>query len=307
MINEQQRAKMKKLFNDSVLFDEDLSAHSTIRIGGKADAFALPRDKEEVVALLKFAKDENLNTFVLGVGSNVLFRDHGFDGIVINTVNMRTILVKEKTGDTLTLEASAGVLINDLIAFAVNEEMAGFESLAGIPGTVGGALSMNAGTHDGTVSDSLVSIDAIDKAGRTYNWSKDKIEFSYRKARFPKACVITSAEFCLKKGAKEIIEKKINELRERRRERHPLSLPSLGSIFKNPPKPPSVGQLIEEAGLKGVRVGGARVSEKHGNWIVNEGGATAKDVEVLVHLVREKIKESAEILLETEICVVGKK
>lgn len=307
MFNEERKGKLSGLVNGDVLFDEALAGHSTIKVGGLAGAFVTPADAGKLIDVLKFAREENIDTFVVGAGSNVLFRDGGFDGIIVSTAKLNTFEVKNTDGAASRVDAGSGVLISELVGLSLREGLAGFESLAGIPGTVGGALSMNAGTHDGTISGPLLEVVAVGKAARIYRWPKDKIEFAYRKARFPKACIILSAEFLLMKGSKEEVGKKVGKLMERRRERHPVSWPSLGSIFKNPDKGPSAGELIEEAGLKGVRIGGARIANEHGNWIINEGGASSKDVEVLIHLAREKVKEVSNVSLETEIVIVGRR
>ena len=307
MIKEEFKDRLFREISGDVLASEPLSEHSTIKIGGKADLYITPSNGEELIRLVKNAKEENIPIFITGMGSNVLFRDNGFEGIVINTARLKSMEIKKREGELVYLYTEAGVLINDLVNFSVENAFSGFECLAGIPGTVGGALSINAGTHDGAISDTLVFVNAVDRSGRLYEWPKDKIEFSYRTAKYPKTPVILSAEFALRSGDKEEIAKRINALRERRKERHPLAWPSLGSVFKNPPKGASAGKLIEEAGLMGVRVGKARISEKHANWIINEGGARSKDVEVLIHLIKEKVKDATDIVLESEIIVVGQK
>lgn len=307
MINEEIKNKFQEIVSGEVFFNESLVRHSTIKIGGVADVFASPANIEELIELVKFAKENQINTFFLGAGSNVLFRDGGFEGIVISSANLTGFEVKNKDSKGVVVSAEAGVSINDVVNFALEESVSGFEYLAGIPGTIGGALSMNAGTHNGVISDPLVTVKAIDRSGRLYDWPKDKLEFSYRKTKFPRSCMILSAEFMLGSASKNDIEDRANDLRERRKSRHPLAWPSLGSVFKNPRKGPSAGELIEEAGLKGVRVGGARIANEHANWIINENNASAKDVEVLVHLVREKVKESSDVILEPEIVIVGRK
>ena len=307
MIAEEQRAKLKEMCSGIVLFDESLKEHSAIKIGGIAAAYVEPQDAEGIIQVLKFAKENHIEVTVIGAGTNLLFRDSGFDGIVMNTSKLNRFELKKDPEGNIELSAQPGVLINELVNMAVRESVSGFEHLAGIPGTVGGALHMNAGTHNGVISDSLVEVNAVDKSSRSYTWPKEKLEFSYRKTKFPKSCVVLNAKFLLKKAPAEEIAKVAEDLRTKRKERHPLSWPSLGSIFKNPRKGPSAGQLIEEAGLKGVRVGGARIANEHANWIINEGNATAKDVEVLIHLIREKVKETGDTSLETEIVIIGKR
>lgn len=306
MINQELKDRIYREISGEILFGERLSNHSTMKVGGPAAVFVTPSNKEELIKTIQITTSVDVPFFVTGVGSNVLFRDGGFDGIVISTAKLTGFSVKKREEGALLIEAESGVLINDLVMHSIEEAVSGFEPLSGIPGTVGGALIMNAGTHDGSIADVLSTVTAIDRSGRVHDWQKDKIEFSYRKAKYPKSCIVLSAEFLLKKGERREIEGRVEALRERRRQRHPLKWPSLGSIFKNPPEGGSAGQLIEESGLKGVRVGGARISEQHGNWIVNEGTASAKDVEILIHLVKEKVKEAAGIPLETEIVIVGK-
>lgn len=307
MISEEQKNRLTEQLQGKVFFNEPLANHSTIKIGGTADAYVIPENVDEFVKIVTWAKENEIEVFFIGAGSNVLFRDAGFEGIVISSASLNKFGVKNKDESGILVTAEAGVLINDLVNFAISESVSGFEYLAGIPGTVGGALSMNAGTHGGVISDPLVEVLALDRAGKVYQWTKDKLEFAYRKTKFPRSCMVLSSDFYLKNGAREEIEARASELRERRRNRHPLSWPSLGSVFKNPRQGPSAGQLVEEAGLKGVRVGGARIANEHANWIINENNATAKDVEVLVHLVREKVKESSEVVLEPEIIIVGRK
>jgi len=307
MLNNETKEQMQELLTGEVLFAEPLSGHSTIKVGGEAETFASPANIDELVSLLKFSKENKIPTFILGVGSNVLFRDGGFNGLVISTTKLTNFSLVEKNEDSVKINAESGVTIRDLVNFSLEEGVLGLDVLAGIPGTIGGAIAMNAGTKNGVVSDALVEVEAVDKGGRFYTWPKDKIEFKYRSTKFPRSCALTLAQFSLKKTAKEEVEGKVRGLRDARLETQPLKWPTLGSIFKNPDKGPAAGVLIDEAGLKGVRVGGARISNEHANWIINENNASSKDIEVLIHLVREKVKEKSDVTLETEIVVVGEK
>lgn len=307
MVSESLKNKLLKSVKGEVRFNEPLSDHSTIKIGGKADIFILPENADDLTAALRVIKEEDESMVTIGAGSNVLFRDGGVGGVMINMSKLSSFSVKEESEDGVLFEAEAGVLVNELTNFSVNEGFHGFEGLTGIPGTVGGAVCMNAGSSHGSISDVLLNVTAIDRSGKLCEWPKEKIEFSYRNAKFPRACVVIKAGFKLKRGSKEDITSMVNELRANRKEKQPLKWPSLGSIFKNPEKGPAAGVLIEEAGLKGVRVGGARISDIHGNWIINEGGATSKDIEVLIHLVKEKVKEASGVSLEPEIVIVGRK
>lgn len=306
MIKEELKNRIAETFGGRVAFSEPMSAHTTIKTGGEADVFVVPKDMGELLNILSLAREYGVDVFFLGAGSNVLVRDGGFNGIIVSMLNFRNFKQLRSDGDKTFVYAEAGVPISELVGWSIENSLTGFEPLAGIPGTVGGALSMNAGTHDGCVSDILLSVRAVDRAGRQHEWPKEKIEFGYRRAKYPKTAVIVSAEFVLRSGSKSEIEKRIDDLKRRRRERHPLIWPSLGSIFMNPRKGPSAGRLIEDAGLKGVRVGGARIAFEHGNWIINEGNASSKDIEVLMHLAKEKVKENSGIMLETEIVIIGR-
>lgn len=306
MLRDEFKTRLMNEIAGEVLFEEPMGSHSTLKIGGPAEAFVTPTDRENLIKAIDLAREENIEYYVMGVGSNILFRDEGVDGLIINTSKLTNWTFDKGNGGCI-VNAEAGVLINDMVNFGVSESFSGFEPLAGIPGSVGGAVYMNAGTHDGYIENVLLEVTAVDKSGKIWEWPKDRLEFSYRKTRFPRACTVLSAKFGLKEADRAVVEAKVMELRERRKQRHPLKWPSAGSVFKNPERSPSAGELIESAGLKGVRVGGARVANEHGNWIINENNATAKDVEILIQLVREKVNEHSELWLDPEIIVIGKK
>jgi len=296
--------------SSKVLSDEPMSRHTTIGIGGKAALFVEPANLDDLKRIIEIAKANGIQVFILGAGSNVLFRDGGFNGVVVSLTNFASFSKTGVEDGKVYIKAGAGVRLNTLLGWAKDEGLSGFEALAGIPGTVGGALAMNAGTHDGCISDHLVKVSALDFSGKFYEWERNKIEFGYRSAKYPKPAVIVEAEFELLPGDKKEIEQKMEKLIARRKERHPLEYPSLGSIFINPSRTKggdriSAAILIEECGLKGVRIGGARISPKHANWIVNERNASSKDVERLISLVKDKVRERCGVLLNTEIIIVG--
>lgn len=296
----------------TVLFDEPLSRYTTIRVGGPADALMYPKTIDELSALVQWARSQKTPLFVLGSGSNLLVRDKGIRGLVVNLsqgFNRVSLEGPEDSGTIVYAEAGAG--IPRLVDFTAEEGLTGLEALAGIPAHVGGALFMNAGTPDGEVSDHLVSATFVDKEGRLQTWAKERIRFEYRHSHFPPHAIIVSARFQLKRKASELVKGSVQEFRTKRIETQPLTVPNLGSVFKNPVSKKSkagkmyAGKLIEDAGLKNVRIGGARISPKHGNFIVNEGGAKAKDVLALVGMVKDKIREKYGVSLETEMKVVG--
>lgn len=296
---------IQELAQGVIKLDEPMAEHTTIKVGGPAAVYFEPRDVDDLVTVLKGIDLKTVPLFYLGAGSNVLFRDKGFDGIVIHFGGLlNNFKIESSDGDTVVLYAESGAPLAKLVQFTAEQSLTGFEILTGVPGTIGGALTMNAGVKEGDIAAVVRSIKILTK-GKIVEQPKAKLEFSYRKLHLPRADIILSGLFELKKGDKAEIEKKIADIREKRAATQPLKWPSFGSTFKNPPKGAPAGRLIEEAGLKNIRVGGARVSEVHANWIVNEGKATSRDVEVLMRLIREKVKDSSGIALEPEVVVVG--
>lgn len=297
------------------LFDEPLSRHTSIRIGGPADALVFPETVEDLLTIVRFARKNALPLFVLGAGSNLLVRDKGIRGVVISLERGFGRIEIEKEGEgSATLYAESGVGVPRLVDFAAEEGLTGLEPLAGIPGHLGGALVMNAGISEGEVSDHLVNVTFLNREGRLTTWAKEEIRFGYRESHFPRGAVILSARFQLARLSSELVRGRLQKYRAHRVETQPLNVPNMGSVFKNPNPPRTgkagrapltAGQLIEETGLKDIRVGGARISPKHGNFIVNEGGAKAKEVLALIGLVRDKVKEKFGVNLEMEVRVVG--
>jgi len=293
------------------LFNEPLSRYTTVRIGGPADSLVYPKTIDEVAAVAKLCRANDLPLLVLGAGSNLLVRDKGIRGVVMSlSQGFGKIEVERQEKDEVIVYAEAGVGLPRLVDYAAEEGFGGLEVLSGIPGNVGGALVMNAGTQDGDISQSVLNVTFLEphKKGDVpiKTWDKKDIEYSYRESHFPRAAVILSARFSLRPLSSEKIRGKIQKYRDYRLQTQPLNVPSLGSVFKNPAgKKLFAAKLIEETGLKDVRVGGARISAKHANWIVNEGGATARDVLALIGLVKDKVKEKFGVNLETEVRVVG--
>ena len=291
----------------NVLFGEPLSRYTSIRVGGPADALAYPKTIEELLAIAQWARKNNLPLFVLGAGSNILVRDKGLRGVVVNlSQGFGRVEVEKEEGDVVILYAEAGVGLPRLVDFSAEEGFSGLEGLTGIPGNVGGALVMNAGTPNGEIADAVVSVTFLDPKGAIRTWAKEEIRYAYRESHFPRGSILISARLKTSRLASEKIRGKIQQYRASRLETQPLNVPNLGSVFKNPDKKGMhAGRLIEEAGLKNIRVGKARISPKHGNWIVNEGGATARDVLALMGLMKDKVKEKFGITLESEVKIVG--
>jgi len=272
-----------------------LKKYSTFKIGGPAKFFAEPKSIAEIRDLLMFCKKGNEKFFILGNGSNVLFSDNGYDGLVI------------KIGKNL----EAGKSLHDVIQSAANKGLGGIEKLEGIPGTVGGAIFMNAGAHGQQISDCVKSVVSVTIYGGIVTRTNEECKFSYRNSVFRMLDeIIISAEFDFTPMPKEIISKNRKEVLTWRREKQPLKYPNAGSVFKNPTSNLpladshlSAGYLIDSCGLKGCRVGDAQVSELHANFIVNRGGATASDVKALMDKIVQEVKKKHGIVLEPEICI----
>ncbi|HSA60532.1 MAG TPA: UDP-N-acetylmuramate dehydrogenase [bacterium] len=290
-------------------FDEPMSRHTSIRIGGPADALVYPKTIDELAAVVRLAAQAKLPVFALGAGSNLLVRDQGIRGVVVSlSEGFTKVEVEGEQDGRVVVYAEAGVGLPRLVDFTAEEGLSGLEAVSGIPGNVGGGLVMNAGTHEGDLSQTVISVTFLDKEGRLTTWPKDKIRYGYRESHFPRGAIVLSARFGLARMASELVRGRIQKHRAYRLETQPLNVPNIGSVFKNHEegkKKMFAAKMIEEAGLKDVRVGGARISAKHANWIVNEGGATAKDVLALIGLMKDKVKEKFGITMETEVRVVG--
>ena len=272
------------------------------KIGGTADYYLSVHNVEDVAFAVNFAKENNIPFFVLGSGCNVLVSDNGFRGIVINTGRMDDIIVSENS-----IKASAGAPITSLVREAILANFAGVEELSGIPGTIGGGISMNAGAYSQTVSDNISEICVYDcDNGKELILSKKDAQFSYRSSIFKKKnYIILWANFVFPlKVAYGILIARQNEVLKKRKEKQPLEYSSCGSVFKNPPDK-RAGQLIEQAGLKGFSVGDAEVSQKHANFIVNKGNASAKDVRKVIAEVKKVVSKTFSIQLETELVFLG--
>lgn len=288
-------------FKGSVRFDVQMSEHTTLGIGGRADVMAFPKDEADLVDLITFASGRKFPLFVLGRGANLLVRDGGIRGIV---VNMNEGLGDIVWKDECKVSVGAGVRLAGFSKKSAKRGLSGAEFLADIPGTVGGAITMNAGAHGREMKDIVDGVEALDKKGKKIFLSNSDMEFSYRSAKLPDGAIVVRVHVTLEEKDPAVIEKKINELREKRKANTPVRHPSAGSVFKNPVEG-SAGKFIEDAGLKGHRQGDAQFSTAHANYIVNLGRATARDVLSLMALARDTVYSKTGVLLEPEIKVVG--
>ena len=280
---------------------ELLSNHTTFRIGGAAKYFAVPKNEEEIMEAVDFAIVKDLPYYILGKGSNVLFADEGYPGVIIEIgAGMEKV---ERTGDT-GIRAQAGVSLSALAAFAAREGLSGLEFAGGIPGTLGGAVTMNAGAYGGEMKDVIVSAKVMDEEGAVQELSCEELQLGYRTSIVQKKqFVVLEAEFLLKPGTTEEIQNTMKELNAKRREKQPLEYPSAGSTFKRP-EGYFAGKLIEDAGLRGYRVGDAQVSEKHCGFVVNRGKATCVEVLQLIGDVQKTVKEQFGVQLEPEVRII---
>lgn len=281
-----------------LLENEPMSRHTTFRIGGPARWMFCPRTAQEATQVLKLCHEKGIRPFFLGNGSNLLVSDRGYGGVVLSTAKLeQTLRLEEDTA----IYVNSGVLLSKLANFAADHSLTGLEFASGIPGSVGGAVRMNAGAYGGEVSRVLERVDYLDPAGRLCWATAAECDFSYRRSAFCKQpWLITGALFRLEPGEEAEIRGEMAELSRRRREKQPLEYPSAGSTFKRPQEY-FAAALIEECGLKGFQVGGAQVSEKHSGFVINRGGATCADVLALMDQVTAKVLDRTGVKLEAEV------
>lgn len=304
---------LENQFGERVRFDEPMSKHTSFRVGGPADALVFSETRQELALLIKKAIEVDVDWVVVGGGTNLLIKDHGIRGIVITTKNQNPVIEIEKADEEVThIRITAGTKLSALCRFASDNSLQGMNFALGIPGTVGGAVIMNAGTSGGAMQDVLFSIEYVGRDGSLVKAQKEKFLYSYRNFaikgesdfRSAKAPIIVEAVIQLRSGNPETIEKEAKFILDRRSETQPKGFGNAGCFFKNPSPQESAGKLIDLAGLKGYRVGGAVVSEKHANYIINSGTATAEDVLTLSQVIREKVFQMFQIRLEPEVRIV---
>ncbi|OGW38719.1 MAG: UDP-N-acetylenolpyruvoylglucosamine reductase [Nitrospirae bacterium GWD2_57_9] len=288
--------------------NEPLSGHTSFRIGGPADVLAFPVDREDLEALLRQITQQGRKYFILGGGTNLLVRDGGVRGVVVSLQRMGAIRTEREyrsVGGTFSIVAAeAGAPLGKLQSFAAEHGLTGLEFAAGIPGTVGGAICMNAGTAAGEVGDIVQSVTTLGYDGRLIARGREELGFGYRTSNIPEGHFVVEAAFVLRHDDREKIKARVKELQEKRKQRQPMGAPNAGSIFKNPYEE-SAGKLIETAKLKGRRIGDAQVSDKHANFILNVGNATARDVLELMEIVKQTVLEVHGVRLEPEIKIIG--
>lgn len=294
-------AGLAKQLDCAVYFGEPLSKHTTFRIGGACDCMIMPNSVEALSKLIAFASKNGIRTLVIGKGSNMLCADEGFDGAVL--LLGKDFSSIEQVGENI-LRAQAGASLMQLCSDALTLGLSGLEFAYGIPGTVGGAVYMNAGAYGGEIKDVLISVTAMDKNGNIKVYGADELELSYRRSRFTESGeIIVSGDFKLAPASRESIKSKMEELMGRRREKQPLEYPNAGSTFKRP-EGQFAGRLIQDCGLRGLTVGGAQVSEKHCGFVINKCSATCEDVKQLISAIQKTVFDKTGFELECEVKII---
>ena len=288
------------LIKGRTLLDAPMRQFTSIKVGGPADGLFFPKDVNELSKLVRHAGRKKIPFLILGKGTNLIVRDTGIRGWVISlTQGMRKIQMKGEI-----IEAEAGIPLQRLVQFSIERGFTGLEPFFGIPGTVGGGLAMNAGAWGAELKDLVLSVTLMKEDGDVVDRTRGKLKFSYRKLSLPTSWIILRGRFTLNKGDKGEILERIKSYSEMRKRTQPLDYPSAGSIFKNPEEGPA-GKWIEEAGLKGFKMGQAMVSDLHANFIINLGKATAEEVITLMEWVEKRLFDEKGISLEREVRVVG--
>ncbi len=289
---------VKKISPSNVFVNEKMSKHTSFKVGGIADFFVIANDVKELIYILKLAKELKIKTYILGNGTNIVVKDEGFRGIIIK-LNFKNLKIEDDK-----IIAGAGVSVALLSEYAYRSQIKGYEFISGIPGTVGGAVKMNAGAYGSEIKDVLISTTYLDEKYNIKEIKNNEHDFSYRKSIFEnKKWIILESTFKVEKGNKEEIKQKRQEIATVRQEKQPLDMPNAGSIFKRgddflPAK------LIDEAGLKGYTIGGAQISKKHAGFIVNTGNASAQNIIDLIKHIQTTIKDKFDKDLELEVIII---
>ena len=301
----EEQIKNLKIAKSKIWYQEPMKKHTTFKIGGPAECLIKIDNLEELKEVLRIANENNIPVTIIGNGSNVLVLDKGIQGITLK-IQLEKIEIQQEN-DTIQITVGAGEKLGKLAQICLQNEITGLEELSGIPGTIGGAVRMNAGAHGREIKDIIKTVKCIDMQGKEKEFTKQELEFDYRSSIFKKEkYIITEITLVLKKGQKEEIKNKMSEYATYRKEKQPIEYPSAGSTFKRG-SDFITAKLIDEAGLKGYKIGDAEVSTKHSGFIINKGNATAEEVLALVKQVKDTIYKKFEKKIELEIEIIGKK
>jgi UDP-N-acetylmuramate dehydrogenase len=292
---------LREILNrEDIKIDEPMKYHTSFKVGGPADILLTPKDFQQVVDVIKFCRKNNIPFYIMGNGSNLLVKDGGIRGMIIKLIKLNHIIVE---GNKIT--AGSGASLKDVSTAALQNSLTGIEFACGIPGSVGGAVTMNAGAYNGEISNVVESAKVVDKFGRIRILDREKLKLGYRMSSILMyGYTVLEVTFNLEKGEYDRIKKRIDDLNRRRREKQPLEYASAGSTFKRP-EGHFAAKLIEDSGLKGESVGDAQVSEKHSGFIINRGNATASDILNLIEIVQCRVKAKFNVDLYTEVRIIG--
>ena len=313
MLNDDSKEWLRREFADQVQFDEPMAKHTSFRIGGPADAFVQPAIEEKLIRVLKWAQQNAIPYILIGGGTNLLVRDGGIRGLVIHLKALAATVTWDQQKSNIKVLAGAAVPTKRICALALNQGWLGMNFALGIPGTIGGAVIMNAGTVKGAMADIIDSVVVMTAVGDKVKIPREAMTYQYRHLRLPGTtaedpsapAVLMSAQLNLVRGDRDKVRQQARKWMLERSRRQPSWQPSAGCFFKNPADDMPAGRLIDEAGLKGRQVGGAQISPRHANYIVNRGGASAADVLTLVAQVQEAVKARFGMDLTPEVRIVG--
>jgi len=301
MLTQEAVSRIKSEIKGQVRFDEPMSLHTSFHIGGPADVLVVPADREDLRKVLRIAQEEKVSLTVIGNGSNLLVRDKGIRGIVLKLGN--ALRNWEQDGNMFIFDS--GVSLAQCCRIIGDAGYTGMEFAVGIPGSLGGAVYMNAGAYDGEMKDAVVSVEVMTRSGEIKTLGREELQFAYRHSALQASDVIVlEVKLHVRAGDKVAIQTKMDDFSQRRVSKQPLDMPSAGSTFKRP-EGHFVGKMVEESGLKGFRIGGAEVSVKHAGFIVNADRATAKDVLQLIDYIEKIILENYNVALVPEVLVLG--
>ena len=287
-----------------ILYDEPMSRHTSLNVGGNVDALVFIKNEDQLAEVVRKLREKKIKFLPVGNLTNIIVRDGGYRGAILLMIGMKEISYEYTPGGGYFISAQAGTALAKVVSISASDELTGLEFCAGIPGSVGGAVWMNAGAYGKEMKDVIKTVFLLDAEGEKKTMNREAISFSYRKTLLPPDTIILGAQFKLEKGERAKIKKKISEILQWRQQKHPLEFPNAGSIFKNLPMQ-IAGKLIEEMGMKGMNVGDAQISPKHANFIVNKGKATASDVLELIALIQAKAEKEKGVNLEPEVMIVG--
>jgi len=299
-------SELKSIIKGTVMFDVPMRDYTSMRVGGSCSCMIIPEDLEDILRFVEWSRHNDERYFVMGAGTNIIVRDGGIRQPVIRIKNtFNSISITDENSSSVKLIVGAGTPLAELVRYCGERGLSGIEPLAGIPGTVGGAIRMNAGTKYGSISDIVETVSFVERTGRVKTLGKNDMEFGYRECKqLSSSSIVVSAVLNLNKSDKNKLQERIAFILKEKAQTQPLNYPSCGSIFKNPPKV-KAWQLLDEAGMRGVRVRGAKYSELHTNFIVNIGDARAEDVLALIDAGMEKVKEKSKVKLELEVVIIG--